>query len=114
MDHVVGASVADEVAEHAEAEDERRQDAAAAVAVEGDARADGDDPDAVDPGRQRAVPLTQRQVGDVVAASGEFLGEVAEPRLEAADGPREEAVVDEADPEIPGGVRRGRGARPGG
>ena len=45
-----------------------------------------------------AVPLAQREVGDLVPVGGEPLREVAVPALGAADGVREQAVVDEADP----------------
>ena len=45
-----------------------------------------------------ALPLAQRQVRDLVAVGGEPLAEVAVPALGAADGVREQAVVDEADP----------------
>ena len=71
-------------------------------------------PDRHRPARRRTtarsprVPLAQREVGDLVAVGREALGEVAVPALGAADGPREQAVVDEADRACGGGeaVRR--------
>ena len=75
------------------------QDAAlAGPGVQAHARADDHDLHAGDPRRVGAVPLAQRQVGDVVALGREALGEVAVPALGAADRVGEEAVVDEADP----------------
>ena len=50
-----------------------------------------------DLGALAAVPLAQRQVGDLVPVGGQPLGEVAVPALGAADGVGEQAVVDEAD-----------------
>ena len=47
--------------------------------------------------RLAALPLAQRQVGDLVALGREALGEVAIPALAAADRVREQAVVDDAD-----------------
>ena len=44
-----------------------------------------------------ALPLAQRQVGDLVALGRQALGEVAIPALGAPDGVGEEAVVDDAD-----------------
>ena len=59
---------------------------------------DRDDAHARDPRRLGRVPLQAREVGDLVALGGQALGEVAVPALGAADGPGEQAVVDEADP----------------
>ena len=53
--------------------------------------------DARHAGVHAAVPLAQRQVGDLVPVGREPLAEVAVPALGAADGVGEEAVVDEAD-----------------
>ena len=52
-------------------------------------------------GALAALPLAQRQVGDLVALGGQALGEVAIPALAAADGVREQAVVDDADAHVP-------------
>ena len=48
-------------------------------------------------GGRAAIPLAQRQVGDLVPVGRQPLGEVAVPALGAADGVGEQAVVDEAD-----------------
>ena len=97
VQHVVLAAVPDEMAEHAEAEDERRQDPPPAVRVQVELRADRDDPDAGNLRRGVRLPLAQGQVGDLVTVVREPLREVAVPALGTADGVREEAVVDEAD-----------------
>ena len=95
---VVAAPVAQQVPEHAGAEHERRQDApAAARRVELHARARRHHAHARYVGALAAVPLAQREVGDLVPVRGEPLAEVAVPALGAADGVREQAVVDEAD-----------------
>ena len=49
-------------------------------------------------GHRAAVPLAQRDVGDLVALGGQPQGEVAVPALRPADGVGEEAVVDKGDP----------------
>ena len=59
---------------------------------------DGDHAHAGDARVLALGPLAQRQVVDLVALGGEPLGEVAVPALGAADGVREQAVVDDADP----------------
>ena len=81
------------------AEDERRQDPAPAAGVYSAIRGPAvDDPHArVEVGLLAALPLAQRQVGDLVALGREALGEVAIPALGAADGVGEQAVVDDAD-----------------
>ena len=55
-------------------------------------------PDAGHAGVRAAIPLAQRQVGDLVPVRGQPLGQVAVPALGPADGVRKQAVVDEADP----------------
>ena len=100
MHDVVAAAVAQQVHEHAQPEHERRQDApAAAGRVQRHARARrsttrtrGSSSRAL-----AALPLAQRQVGDLVAVGRQALGEVAIPALGAADGVGEQAVVDDAD-----------------
>ena len=100
MDDVVAAAVAQQVHEHAQPEHERRQDAPARrssvySAMRGPARHDPHAP--VDLGVLAALPLAQRQVGDLVTLGCQALGEVAIPALGAPDRVGVEAVVDEAD-----------------
>jgi hypothetical protein len=99
VDHVVAAAVAQQVQKDPQPEHERRQDAPApARRVERHARARGHDPHAlVEIDLLAAVPLAQRQVGDLVAVGRQALGEVAIPALGAADGVGEQAVIDDAD-----------------
>ena len=99
MHHVVAAAVAQQVQEHPQPEHERRQDAPPpARRVQRHPRARGHDPHAlVEVGLLAAIPLAQRQVGDLVPLGRQALGEVAIPALGAADGVGEEAVIDDAD-----------------
>ena len=53
----------------------------------------------------RLVPVTHGHVGDVVPARGDVQREIAHPALGAADGLREEMVVDEAYPGARAGDR---------
>jgi hypothetical protein len=97
--HVVAPAVAEQVAQHAPAEAQRRPDPPVPVVpVERLARGDRDHLDALDPGRVVVVPLAPREVGDLVAGRDELGGEVAVPALGAADRPRVQAVVEDADP----------------
>ncbi len=65
-DEVVVPSVRREVAEHAESEDEGRQDAPSSVRVETHSRAGPDDPHTGNDSRLSLVPLPERQIGDLV------------------------------------------------
>ena len=82
----------------AEPEHERRQDPApAGPRVERHARPDRVHVDPGDAGIRPAVPLPQRQIGDLVSVCGEPLGQAPVPPLGAADRVREQAVIDDAD-----------------
>ncbi len=87
-----------QMGEHAGAEHERRQDPPAAVCrVQAHARTGADHTHTGHVRTLAPIPLAQRQVGDLVAVGGESLGEVSVPALGAADGIREQAVIDDAD-----------------
>ena len=98
MHRVVRAPVAQEMAQHAGAEAQRRGDRAPTLlVVEGIGARDGDD---LYPGDLRLVarlPLQPREVGDVVPLGDEPLRERPVPPLGAAHRPREQAVVGDAD-----------------
>jgi hypothetical protein len=99
VQHLVAAPVAQQVRQHAEPEDERRQDATPpAGRVEGHPRSHGPH---VHPWIEiellAPLPLAQRQIGDLVPLRRQPLGEVSIPALAAADRVRVEAVVDDAD-----------------
>ena len=84
--------------EHAGAEHERRQHAPApAWRVELHPRPGAHHAHARHLAALAAIPLAQREVGDLVPLRGQALAEVAVPALGAADGVREQAVVDQAD-----------------
>jgi hypothetical protein len=88
--------VAQQMPEHAHAEDQRRRDASAIADVEVHSGPDDPDVDALKV-VELAVPLAQRDVRDVVAGVAQAQGEVAVPALRSADGVGEQTVVDEAD-----------------
>ncbi len=96
VDDVIAAAVSQRVPQHAGAEDQRREDAPLARArVQAHARAGRDHAHTRQVGL--VVPLAQRDVGDVVAVGGEPQRQLAVPALGAADGVREQAVVDDTD-----------------
>ncbi len=99
MHHLVAPPRAQQVREHAEAEYERGQDAAAAFAcVQGHARGGRHDAYArVDLGAFAALPLAHRQVRHLVAVLRQPLRQLAVPALGAAYRVRVQAVVDDAD-----------------
>ena len=98
MDDVVAAALAEQVSEHADAEDDRWQHAPPpAPRVERHPRAGFDDPDAGNVGVGATIPLTQSEEGHVVARLGQPLGNVPVPALGSADRVRVQAVVDDAD-----------------
>jgi len=87
----------EEMPEHAEPEDERRQDSAAAVRpVERHARGHGDHADAWHDRVCAGLPLPQRQIGHLVVIARQPLGEAPVPALRATDGVRVQTVVDNA------------------
>ena len=102
VDDVVAAAVAQQVPQHAERR--RRSGGSDRGGCRRARRGSSRGPTATHvarPGSAAARPrshCTQRQVGDLVPVGGQPLGEVAVPALGAADGVREQAVVDEADP----------------
>ena len=99
MDRVVGAAVAQEVAQHAGAEAQRRADRApAGLVVERVGARDGHHAHAGDPRLLARRPLHPGEVGDLVPLGHQPLGERAIPPLGAADRPREQAVVGDAEP----------------
>lgn len=90
--------VTDEVPEHAEPEQGRRQNAPTSVAtVESESRADRNDVHALECRCDAPIPLTKRQVGDTVLTPRQLLGEVSVPALSAANGVWIQTVVDDAD-----------------
>ena len=97
MDDVVASPAAKEMPQHAESEEERRQEPALSARVQLHPRARRRRRDALNAGRLTAWPLAKREVRDVVARLGEPLCEVPVPALGSADGVRVEAVVDKAD-----------------
>ncbi len=98
MNHVVAAAVTQQVQEDSQSEHEWGQDAPTSVrGVQGHARTHRHDPHPVDLRPLAAIPLAQRQVGDLVPVACQALGEVAIPALGAADREGEQAVIDDAD-----------------
>ena len=101
MDDVVAAAVTQQVPQNAYAKDQRLDDSApSAVRVQRHPRPDGQHAYLREVGLLAAVPLAHRRVGQLVPLRGETLGEVAVPALGAADGVREQAVIDHADPHV--------------
>ena len=100
LDDVVAAPAPQQVPEHAGAEHQRRQDAAPLAFVELHSWRHDAHVDALEV-VELALPLAQRQVGDVVTGVAQAQGEAAIHTLGASDGVREEAVVDEADAHEP-------------
>ena len=99
MNDVVPASVAEEMREHSETEDDRRHyTATSAVCIQRHPGTGWDDTDARNVGLDAAVPLTEGEERHLVPRVYEPLGEVSVPALRAADRVRVQAVVDEADP----------------
>ena len=99
MNDVVASAIAQKMAQHAKAKAQRRT--GAAVAVRSVQLVGPRHCDHVNAGYLRRIgrsPLAPRQIGDLVAIVGQSLGEVPVPALGAADGPREKAVVGDADP----------------
>jgi hypothetical protein len=84
------------VYKHPQPEHDRRQHATLAVRVQPESRAYRDDSYPFDLWGLAALPLPERQVGDVVTGIGKAPGEAPIPALGATDGVRVEAVVDEA------------------
>ena len=86
-----------QMSEHACPEYDRRKDAPPSADIQGHARARDRHAHAAVYVRLRApIPLAQRQVGDLMTLTRQALGEVGVPALGAADGVREQAVVDDA------------------
>jgi hypothetical protein len=112
VNHVVAAAMAEQMPEHPETEDERRQNPTpAGRGVQPHPRADGAHDDPRHPGIRSLIPLAQCQVGHLMSVGGEALAKVAIPALGSADGVREETVVDQADAHRqPGEAQRGGAA----
>ena len=97
MDDVVAATPPQQVQEDPHAEYERRQDATSpARRIQPHAGSSGHDPDAlVEINLRAAIPLAQRDVGDLMPLAGQPLGEIAVPALSPSDGVGKQAVIDE-------------------
>ena len=101
MHHLVAAPAPQQVPQHPQPKHQWRGDLAAAVGgVQREFRPHRHDAHPIDPRLLAPLPLAQRQVGDLVALSGEALGEVSIPPLGAPHRVGEEAVVYEADAHI--------------
>ena len=96
MNDVVASPAARQMPQDPGAEDERRQDPAPVAGVEPHPRAGGDDLDPRQVVEGPAVPLTQGHERHLVAVVAQPQRQVAVPALGAADGVREQAVVDDA------------------
>src|SRR5438067_13563736 len=96
MDDVVLRAVSREMAKHTESEENWRRDPASALGVKTHTGGDRDHAHSREVGRIGSVPLTEREVSDVVAVRGQPKREVAIPTLGASDSVPVEAVVDDA------------------
>src|ERR1700712_3129395 len=85
-----------------------RADLASVTDVKVHLRPYRDDLDSRDIGRV-ALPLLERQVGDLVTVRRQPLGQVSVPAFCAANGPRKETVVNQADAHLLWGGNSGRG-----
>jgi hypothetical protein len=85
------------MSEDSKSEDHRRRDPAPAVGIERDPRTHRDHLDTGDVRLAASLPLSERQVRDVMSGGRKSLGEVAIPPFGSADRVRAEAVIDKAD-----------------
>src|SRR6185312_12216699 len=97
VNHVVAVAGAQQVKEYSPAESERRNNSPLTATIERHSRANRYDRDARDSGRLFTVPLSESQKRDLVSSRRERLGERAIPALGAADAPRIQTVINDAD-----------------